>query len=90
MIGVVVAETEALARRAAKLVVVEYGEDLPVIMSCEEAIEAGQYFKEYEVCQTVRGSHSSSITSTFARFTNNVKPFNHKYTGSKIAMCQYK
>ena len=46
----VVAETEALARLAAKLVVVEYGEDLPVIMSCEEAIEAWQYFDEYEVC----------------------------------------
>ena len=50
MIGVVVAETEALARLAAKLVVVEYGEELPVVMSCEEAIEAGQYFDEYEVC----------------------------------------
>ncbi|MEW5315300.1 MAG: hypothetical protein WDW38_006740 [Sanguina aurantia] len=42
VIGVVVAETEVIARRAAKLVVVQY-EDLPSVMSCEEAIAANSY-----------------------------------------------
>ncbi|GAX80308.1 hypothetical protein CEUSTIGMA_g7746.t1 [Chlamydomonas eustigma] len=42
VIGVVVAETEAAARRAAKMVAIEY-EDLPYVMSCEEAIELGKY-----------------------------------------------
>ena len=40
VIGVVVADTEAIARRAAKLVVVEY-EDLPAVMSCEEVRARG-------------------------------------------------
>jgi xanthine dehydrogenase molybdopterin-binding subunit B len=35
VIGVVVAETEAAARKAAKMVAIEY-EDLPYVMSCEE------------------------------------------------------
>lgn len=46
VIGVVVAANEAVARHAAKLVAVEY-EDLPAVMSCEEAIEAGTFFEEY-------------------------------------------
>lgn len=44
VIGVVVAETEAVARRGAKLVVVEY-EELPAVMSCEEAIAAGAFYR---------------------------------------------
>lgn len=46
IIGVVVADTEAHARAAAKAVRIEY-EDLPAIISIEDAIEAGSY---YEVC----------------------------------------
>jgi xanthine dehydrogenase molybdopterin-binding subunit B len=38
IIGLIVAESEGIARRASRLVVIEY-EDLPAIMSCEEAIE---------------------------------------------------
>lgn len=45
-IGVVVAETEAIAREAARLVRVEY-EDLPAIYSIKDAIEAGSFFSEY-------------------------------------------
>ena len=45
-IGIVVAADEALARRAARLVVVEY-EDLPAVLSIEEAIEA-KSFASYE------------------------------------------
>ena len=55
IIGVVVAATEDEARRAAKAVVVEY-EDLPAIMSCEEAIAAGS-FRPYHgasVCELGR------------------------------------
>ncbi len=44
IIGVVVADTEAIARKAAKLVEIDY-EDLPAIMSCEEAVEAGQFYR---------------------------------------------
>lgn len=40
MIGVVVADSEPLARRAARLVKVEY-EPLPALLSCEDAIAAG-------------------------------------------------
>ena len=43
VIGVVVAETQALAQRAARLVAVVY-EDLPSVMSCEEALAAGGPF----------------------------------------------
>lgn len=45
-IGVVVADTEAIARAAAKLVKVTY-EDLPAIFTIQEAIEAGSFFAEY-------------------------------------------
>lgn len=38
VIGVVVAETEAAAQEAAKLVAIEY-EDLPAVTSIEEAVE---------------------------------------------------
>jgi xanthine dehydrogenase/oxidase len=46
VIGVVVADTEQHARMAARLVKVEY-EDLPPLISIEDAIEAESY---YEVC----------------------------------------
>jgi hypothetical protein len=46
VIGVVVAETEPLARRAAKAVKVTY-EDLPAIISIEDAIAAGSYYDKY-------------------------------------------
>lgn len=49
-IGIVVAETEAQARFAAKAVKVEY-EDLPgAVYSCEEAIEANSYI-EVRTCR---------------------------------------
>ncbi|KAJ9512823.1 hypothetical protein QJQ45_029028 [Haematococcus lacustris] len=43
IIGLVVADSESAARRAARLVVVEY-QDLPAVMSCEEAVEAGAFY----------------------------------------------
>ncbi|KAK9811378.1 hypothetical protein WJX72_002855 [[Myrmecia] bisecta] len=43
-IGVVVADTEAHARAAAKLVRVEY-EDLPAIFDCEQAIAANSFYE---------------------------------------------
>lgn len=46
VIGVIVAETEPLARRAAKAVKVEY-EDLPAVISIEDAIEADSFYKQY-------------------------------------------
>ncbi|MEW5318751.1 MAG: hypothetical protein WDW38_009946 [Sanguina aurantia] len=46
VIGVLVADNEVIARRASKLVAIEY-EDLPAVMSCEEAIAAGSYH-EYD------------------------------------------
>lgn len=48
-IGVVVADTEQHARMAARLVSVEY-EDLPALISIEDAIEASSY---YEVTSVV-------------------------------------
>lgn len=45
-IGVVVADTEAIARAAAKLVRVTY-EDLPAILTIQDAIDAESYFAEY-------------------------------------------
>ena len=54
VIGVVVAESEALARRAAKLVVVEY-EDLPAILSCEDAIASEHFYDFSTGVQMVRG-----------------------------------
>eukprot|EP00879_Flechtneria_rotunda_P002218 GHRR01002404.1.p1 GENE.GHRR01002404.1~~GHRR01002404.1.p1 ORF type:complete len:899 (+),score=349.77 GHRR01002404.1:1548-4244(+) len=46
IIGVVVAETEPLARRAAKAVQVTY-EDLPAVISIEDAIAAGSFYQAY-------------------------------------------
>lgn len=46
IIGVVVADSEPLARRAAKLVAVEY-EPLPAIINCEDAIAANSFYDEY-------------------------------------------
>jgi len=43
-IGVILAGDECTARRAARLVDVGY-EDLPAIMSCEEAYEAQSFYK---------------------------------------------
>ncbi|KAF5838823.1 molybdopterin binding aldehyde oxidase/xanthine dehydrogenase [Dunaliella salina] len=42
-IGIIVAENEGAARHAARLMDVGY-EDLPAVMSCEEAYEAGSYY----------------------------------------------
>ena len=58
IIGVIVADTEAHARAAAKAVAIEY-EELPALISIEDAIEAGSY---YEVCvlhAPVLNSHGS-------------------------------
>lgn len=49
-IGVIVADTEQHARMAARLVKVEY-EDLPALISIEDAIEADSYYE-------VRPSHN--------------------------------
>ncbi|KAG2484282.1 hypothetical protein HYH03_016926 [Edaphochlamys debaryana] len=46
VIAVVVATSEAAARAGARAVVVEY-EDLPAVMSIEEAIEAGSFYEDY-------------------------------------------
>ena len=43
-IGVIVADTEQHARMAARLVKVEY-EDLPALISIEDAIEAESYYQ---------------------------------------------
>jgi xanthine dehydrogenase/oxidase len=43
---VVVADSEPLARRAAKAVKVEY-EDLPAVISIEDAIAANSYYDQY-------------------------------------------
>lgn len=45
VIGIVVATTRAAAQEAAKLVKVEY-EDLPAVVSIEDAIAAGSYIRE--------------------------------------------
>ena len=44
IIGIVVADTEAHARMAAKAVRVQY-EQLPALFSIEDAIEAGSYYE---------------------------------------------
>lgn len=54
IIGVVVAETEPLARRAAKAVQVAY-EDLPAVISIEDAIEANSYYEQYHGDSLVSG-----------------------------------
>ncbi|KAF8057662.1 XDH1 [Scenedesmus sp. PABB004] len=46
VIGVVVAESEPAARRGAKAVAVEY-EDLPAVISIEDAIAAGSFYEAY-------------------------------------------
>ncbi|EFJ45339.1 hypothetical protein VOLCADRAFT_63971 [Volvox carteri f. nagariensis] len=46
VIGVVVATSEAAARAGARVVEVGY-EDLPAVMSIEEAIEAGAFYEDY-------------------------------------------
>lgn len=43
-IGVVVADTEAAARAAARAVRVQY-QDLPAVLSIDEAIAAGSYYE---------------------------------------------
>jgi xanthine dehydrogenase/oxidase len=45
LIAIVVAATEPQAREAAKAVVVEYGEDLGAVLSIEDAIARGSFFK---------------------------------------------
>ena len=51
IIGVVVADTESHARAGAKAVRVEY-QELPALVSIEDAIEAGSYFEVglFECC----------------------------------------
>ena len=64
VIGVVVADTEAIARRAAKLVVVEY-EDLPAVMSCEEVRAGSTRVREglRLCCHSLHPHSSPSLTS---------------------------
>ena len=54
VIGVVVAETEPLARLAAKAVMVTY-EDLPAVISIEDAIAADSYYEQYHGDSLVSG-----------------------------------
>jgi xanthine dehydrogenase/oxidase len=46
VIGVVVAESEPAARRGAKAVKVDY-EDLPAVISIDDAIAAGSFYEQY-------------------------------------------
>lgn len=48
VIGVVVADTEQHARMAAQRVKIEY-EDLPSLISCEDAIKAKSYFEVHQI-----------------------------------------
>lgn len=48
IIGIVVADTEAHARAAAKAVAIEY-EELPAIISIDDAIEAGSYYEVHSL-----------------------------------------
>ena len=57
-IAIVVADTEAHARAAARAVKIEY-EDLPALISIDDAIEAGSY---YEVSQKNAEKKASHIT----------------------------
>lgn len=54
VIGVIVAETEPQARRAAKAVKVDY-EDLPAVISIEDAIEANSFYEKYHGDSLVSG-----------------------------------
>ena len=57
IIGVVVADTEAHARAAAKAVAVQY-EELPALISIEDAIEAGSFY-EVRCAQRPRAAGAS-------------------------------
>lgn len=59
-IGVIVADTEQHARMAARLVQVEY-EDLPALISIEDAIEAGSYYEVKLLLMCVRWHVSRSL-----------------------------
>ncbi|XP_030369374.1 xanthine dehydrogenase [Scaptodrosophila lebanonensis] len=47
VVGAIVAENQALAQRAARLVSVQYEEQTPVIVTIEQAIEHKSYFPDY-------------------------------------------
>lgn len=48
VIGVVVADTEQHARMAAQRVKIEY-EDLPSLISCEDAIKANSFYEVWTI-----------------------------------------
>ena len=54
VIGVVVADTQQHARMGAQRVQIEY-EDLPSIISCEDAIKANSYY-EVQGCDSMPSS----------------------------------
>lgn len=64
VIGIVVADSQATAQRAARLVAVTY-EDLPAVMSCEEAIAAGSFYDyDHKIeCGDVDGAFSGGLVS---------------------------
>ncbi|PNW76169.1 hypothetical protein CHLRE_12g545101v5 [Chlamydomonas reinhardtii] len=70
VIGIVVADTEAAARAGARAVEVGY-EELPAVMSIEEAIEAGSFWEDYKgklECGDVDGAWASCdhvVTGTY-------------------------
>uniref|UniRef100_A0A7R9YWD4 xanthine dehydrogenase n=1 Tax=Chlamydomonas euryale TaxID=1486919 RepID=A0A7R9YWD4_9CHLO len=61
-IGLVVADTEANARAAARAVMVEY-EDLPAAMSCEEAIEQQAFHSYYHGKVFTKGDVESCLSA---------------------------
>lgn len=65
VIGVVVATSEAAARAGARAVEVGY-EDLPAVMSIEEAIEAGAFYEDYKGKVGDRGSGRQRYNRRFA------------------------
>lgn len=76
-IGVVVADTEQHARMAARLVKVEY-QDLPALISIEDAIEASSYY-EVNTC-----SCSNSLLSML-RYVVSLSPPPPPF--AQIVMC---
>ena len=59
VIGVVVADTEQHARMAAQRVKIEY-EDLPSLISCEDAIKANSFYEVWTSAPSCCSAHDCS------------------------------
>jgi xanthine dehydrogenase/oxidase len=66
VIGVVCAATEPLARRAARLVKVEYGADLPAALTVDDAVAMGSYYEEYYEQGTRGKMGTGDVEAAFA------------------------